>query len=318
MIDHRLIVLRTFAACGTVTAAAETLGYSPSAVSSQLREYQRTVGVPLVVKEGRGLRLTAAGRTLVERSDALVTLWEQIHGAVRGTAPGREPTRLRLGGFSSATGSLLSTVAAELSLRHPGIDVSITEAEPDHCIDLLTAERLDVAVTVAMQAAPDVNNRQIEQIPLLDDPLDVLLPADHPLAGRSSVRLEELAADPWVADHPGTTYRALFTTAFTAAGATPRIVHEVADWVSSMEIVSRGLGVGLVPRLVQLSSDLPVIRMPLDGPSAPRRRVLVMLRRSSRSHAIVEETVELLRRTADAGPTLTAGSAAPPDHRPDR
>lgn len=302
MIDHRLTVLRTFASCGTVTAAADILGYSPSAVSAQLREYQRAVGVPLVAREGRGLRLTSAGRTLVDRSDALVALWEDIRGEVRDATPGQEPTTLRLGGFSSATGALLSTVAARLHHDHPALDVTITEAEPDRCIDLLTAERLDVAVTVSMQAAPDTETSQIEQIPLLDDPLDVLLPADHPLAGRATVRLEELATDPWVADHPGTTYRALFTTAFTAAGATPRVVHEVADWVSSVEIVSRGLGVGLVPRLVQLSSDLPVVRVPLNGPSAPRRRVLVMLRRSSRAHALVAEAVDLLQRTAaDAG-----------------
>ncbi|AWT25691.1 MULTISPECIES: LysR family transcriptional regulator [Corynebacterium] len=299
MIDHRLTVLRTFATCGTVTEAASALGYSPSAVSSQIREYQRAVGIALVERDGRGLRLTAAGRILVEKSDELVTLWERIHGEAEDAAPGREPAALRLGGFSSATGALLSSVAASLHGSHPGLDVSITEAEPDRCIDLLTAERLDVAVTVAMQAAPDADNRRIEQFPLLDDPLDVLLPVDHPLADRSSVRLEELADDPWVADHPGTTYRALFTTAFTAAGATPRVVHEVADWVSSVEIVSRGLGVGLVPRLVQLSSDSPVVRKPLDGPSAPRRRVLVMLRRGSGSHPVIRETVQLLREAAD-------------------
>ncbi|MDN6814952.1 MAG: LysR family transcriptional regulator, partial [Corynebacterium variabile] len=176
MIDHRLTVLRTFASCGTVTAAADILGYSPSAVSAQLREYQRAVGVPLVAREGRGLRLTSAGRTLVDRSDALVALWEEIRGEVRDATPGQEPTTLRLGGFSSATGALLSTVAARLHHDHPALDVTITEAEPDRCIDLLTAERLDVAVTVSMQAAPDTETSQIEQIPLLDDPLDVLLP----------------------------------------------------------------------------------------------------------------------------------------------
>lgn len=320
MIDHRLTVFRTFAACGTVTAAAEALGFSPSAVSAQLREYQRALGVTLVTRKGRGLELTPAGAELAERSDELVELWDRIHGTVRRASSDSAPSLLRLGGFSTATGSLMSPVAERLRSTHPDLDVTITEADPERCIDLLTAERLDIAVTVAMQAGADVDNKRIEQIPLLDDPLDVLLPADHPLAGRDSVHLEELAGDPWVADHPGTTYRALFTTAFTAAGATPRVVHEVADWISSVSIVSRGLGVGLVPRLVRLDPNRDVVRMPLKGPSAPSRRVLLMLRRSSRSHQIFEEAVTVMKDVAAHyyGVPLNDGSADPRDRTADR
>ncbi|MGO1948827.1 MAG: LysR family transcriptional regulator [Mycobacteriaceae bacterium] len=323
MIDHRLTVFRTFAACGTVTAAADALGYSPSAVSAQLREYQRALGVHLVTRAGRGLELTAAGAELAARSDELTELWDRIHGSVRRTDPDSEPVLLRLGGFSTATGSLLLPVAARLHGAHPDLDITITEADPERCIDLLTAERLDIAVTVAMQAEPDVDNRRIEQLPLLDDPLDVLLPANHPLAGRASVDLGELAGDPWVADHPGTTYRALFTTAFTAAGATPRVVHEVSDWITTVSIVSGGLGVGLVPRLVRLDPNRDVVRMPLQGPSAPSRRILVMLRRSSRSHRIFEEAVDALQTVAggfgggaggDVGNDVSGGSGNPPDH----
>ncbi|WP_279403131.1 LysR family transcriptional regulator, partial [Arthrobacter sp. JCM 19049] len=65
MIDARLHTLRVFATCGTVAATAELTGYSPSAVSAQLRELQRSLGIELLVRDGRGVRLTAAGRHLV-------------------------------------------------------------------------------------------------------------------------------------------------------------------------------------------------------------------------------------------------------------
>ncbi|WP_029088256.1 LysR family transcriptional regulator [Brevibacterium album] len=305
MLDHRLTVLRTFAACGTVTAAAEALGYSASAVSSQLREYQRALGVRLVAKDGRGLRLTAAGAALVERADDLVALWEEIHGQVRDSDHEAAPALLRLGGFSTATASLLSPVAAHLRSVHSSLDVHIIEADPARCVDLLIAERLDMAVIVAMQATPELGESALEQLPLLDDPLDVIVPADHPLVGRRAVALEELAGDPWITDRPGTPYRALFVTAFTAAGATPRVAHQVSDWGSQESLVGNGLGVAFIPRLMRLSSDSGAVRIPLEGNTAPTRKILVVLRRGARSHQIFAEVLEALRETARSTHVLT-------------
>lgn len=305
MLDHRLTVLRTFAAQETIAATAEALGYSPSAVSAQLREYQRALGVRLLVKEGRGLRLTAAGAALVERTDDLVTQWEEVHAAVRDADDRLAPAIVRLGGFSTATGSLLSPVAAGLRARHPALEVHIIEADPARCVDLLTADRLDIAVIVAMQMTQELNERRVEQIPLLDDPLDVLVPADHPLAGRESVGLDELGGDPWITDRPGTPYRALFVTAFTAAGTIPRVVHQVSDWGSQEALVSDGLGVAFIPRLMRLSAESRAVRVPLHGPSAPSRRVLAIMRRGASSHSLFTEALAELRTAAEA--TRTSG-----------
>ncbi len=300
LLDHRLTVLRTFAARETISATAEALGYSPSAVSAQLREYQRALGVRLIVRDGRGLRLTAAGAALVERTDDLVTLWEETHAAVRDADQHLTPALVRLGGFSTATSSLLSPVAAHLKAVHPGLDVHIVEADPARCVDLLTADRLDIAVIVAMQMTQELNERRVEQIPLLDDPLDVLVPADHPLASRSSVGLEELGGDPWITDRPGTPYRALFVTAFAAAGVTPRVAHQVSDWGSQESLVGDGLGVAFIPRLMRLSGNTRAVRIPLHGPSAPSRRVLAVLRRGASTHSVFSEALEALRTTAEA------------------
>lgn len=309
MIDHRLTVLRTLAACGTVSAAAEALGYSASAVSSQLREYQRALGVTLVVRDGRGLALTEAGRRLVARSDELLALWEEIDARVRAAEGAAVPSALRMGGFSTATASLLSPVAAALRRDRPGLEVRITEADPARCLELLVADRLDLAIIVAMQSPARPEAPDLEQVPLLDDPLDLLLPADHPLSGEDELHLEDLGEEPWITDRPGTPYRALFATAFTAAGATPRVAHEVSDWGSQEALVADGLGVAFIPRLVPSGQQFRTVRVPLAGPSAPSRRVLAVMRRGARSSPLVAAAMGALERAVSAGDDPRPGTS---------
>ena len=105
MIDPRLKTLRVLARCGTVGATAELTGYSPSAVSAQLRELQRVLGMQLLTKDGRGVRLTATGRFLVAGSDAVIAEWERLRAAAL-EAGGQTQSRFGLGGFSSAAAQL--------------------------------------------------------------------------------------------------------------------------------------------------------------------------------------------------------------------
>lgn len=300
MLDHRLTVLRTFAACGSVTAAAEALDYSPSAVSAQLRGLQADLGLRLVEKDGRGLRLTPAGRRLVEESDGLFTHWEGVRAALAADG-GAEAEQLRLGGMSTATAALLAPVAVRLRAEAPGLGISIVEADPQRCFDLLLADRLDLAIVVSMQASAGAGDPRYERIALLDDPLDIMLPADHRLAGRESISLEEVGEEPWIAARPGTPYRALFIAAFTAAGTTPRVAHEVAEWDTEATLIEKGLGIGLVPRLARISSDYRVVRVPVAGPAAPHRRVVAAIRRGARERPLIARTVDALREQARDG-----------------
>jgi len=152
MIDVRLITLRVFSQCGTIGATAELTGYSPSAVSAQLRELQRALGMQLLTKDGRGVRLTATGRFLVAGSDSLIAEWERLRAAAMEAGDQVQP-RFGLGGFSTAAAQLLAPLAATLRSARPQLEVQVLEADPARCFDLLVAERVDLAVIVAMQAA---------------------------------------------------------------------------------------------------------------------------------------------------------------------
>lgn len=298
MIDPRLVTLRAFAQCGTVAATAQLLGYSASAVSGQLRELQRALGMTLLAKDGRGVRLTAAGRELVRRSDGLLAEWEAARAAAF-AAGGQTPAQFGIGGFSTAAAHLLAPLASRLHRRYPTLEVNVWEASPARCFELLVAERIDLAVVVSMQGQVLLEeDERFEKVTLLDDPLDVMVPADHPAAVRDSVALAELVGEPWITDRPDSPYRALFTAAFTSAGLSPRIAHEVTEWETAIAMVGAGIGVGLVPRLVSLAGHPDVSRVRLTGPERLSRKVIAAIRTGSRGAPLPEESIRLLREIA--------------------
>lgn len=298
MIDPRLTTLRVFARTGTVGATAELTGYSPSAVSAQLRELQRVLGMELLAKDGRGVRLTATGRFLVTGSDALMTEWERLRAAAL-QAGDQVQSHFGLGGFSTAAAQLLAPLAATLRTARPSVEVQVLEANPARCFDLLVAERIDLAVIVAMQADTYVEeDPRFEQTTLLNDPLDVILPSDHPLATRETVTLEELATEPWITEAPGSTYHSLFTAAFTAVGVTPRIAHEAVEWETQIAFVGAGLGVGLLPRLAPLGSAENVTRLRISGQGKPARRIVAAVRKGSLGSPLIKESLGILQGRA--------------------
>src|SRR6476620_11362093 len=282
MIDHRLHVLRVLAARGTVNGAAATLNYTPSAVSHQIRALSRELGVTLLTKEGRGVRLTPAARLLLARADELFARWEEIRAELAETGD-RSIGTLRLCGFSTAAATLLPYVVAPLRAIDPHCTVRIVEADPLECFDLLLTDGADVAVVVATPSLPPTGDPRFDQEPLLDDPLELLVPAGHPLANRRSVLLREAADEPWILDRPGRSYRQLVQTACAAAGFTPAIAHEASEWETGAALVGEGLAIA---------------RVPLRGEPTPARRILTSVRRGSRNQYAIAAALTALEEIA--------------------
>ena len=299
MIDHRLLVLQMVDAQGTVTGAAEALHYTPSAVSQQLRTLGRDLGVELVVSEGRGIRLTPAGRVLLERSHELLETWEEIRADVARTTDGGGAT-LRLCGFSTAAAALLPRVVTRVRDARPNCVVRVIEAEPAECFELLSADQADLAVVVATESIPSTADPRFDQKPLLKDPLDLLVPEGHPLASRPSVTLSDTSDELWISDRPGRPYHQLLLMTCAAAGFTPAVAHHATEWDTGAALVAAGLGICLVPRLAQLPMGYPVVRVPLSGDPAPSRHILTAVRRGSRDHPIITAAFVALEEVAQA------------------
>jgi DNA-binding transcriptional LysR family regulator len=295
MVDlRRLTALAAVAEHGTVTAAAAALHLTPSAVSQQIIQLSRELGVTLLRHEGRRVRLTPAALVLLKHGEILRAQWERARADLASHAAGVTGT-LRLCGVSSAVAALAAPAVTRLRQSHPRLETLITEEESADCYRLLLAEEADIAIVLPTPEAPPTTDARFEQHALLDDLLDLLVPVGHPLTQVDGVELTRVADEPWIAKvHNNDTY-ALLTVACAAAGFTPRITHQVKEWYAVSALVAEGLGVCLLPRLVPVPSTHRVVRVPLRGPTVPSRQMVASIRRGSATHPAVAAGLAALR-----------------------
>lgn len=299
MIDLRRVqVLRVLDQLGTVTAAAAALHLTPSAVSQQLRQLARDLDVALLEPDGRRVRLTPAAHALLRHADELAARWEEARAELT-AASGWAGAQLRLCGFPSSLDMVVVPAARDLAEREPRLTVHLSEVETTDAYERLLAGDVDIAVVVPHLDGPTAQDPRYELTALLDDRQDLVVPRDHPLAGRAEVALADAAREPWVLAAPGTCDQYdLTTVACIAAGFRPRVAHEVKEWAAVASVVAHGLGVSMIPRLVRVPTELPIARVPLRD--APRRRLLTCVRRGSAGQRHVALGLAALAAAAEA------------------
>lgn len=295
MIDSRLRLLQMVDQLGTVTAAAHALHYTPSAASYRLRQLATEHRVTLLEPYGRGIRLTAAAHILLRHAAILAAQAERAQAELAAAA--EEPGGVfTLCGFSTAATRLLPPVAARLRDERPEVEVRVIEAEPARCLDLLMTGDADVALVVATAEAPSESDPRFEQHALFDDPLDLIVPDDHPFTQRRRVTLRDARNERWILGRPDSAYHHLVDSACETAGFSPDVAHYADEWDTGTALVARHFGIILVPRLARVPSELPVARIPLHGDPAPIRRVISVTRRGSSSHPLVTGVLDDLAR----------------------
>ncbi|WP_153398633.1 LysR family transcriptional regulator [Ornithinicoccus halotolerans] len=302
MIDlRRLAALQAVAEHRTVTAAAQALHLTPSAVSQQLNQLAHEVGAPLLRHEGRGVRLTPEALVLLEHGALLRQQWERAKADL--ASLGEQVTgTLRMCGVSSAVAALAAPALARLREVHPRLDTLVLEEESAACYQLLLADEADLAVVLPTPQAPPATDARLEQHHLLEDPLDLLVPAGHRLARSEGVALTEAAGEAWIVKRHNNDSFALLSVACASAGFTPHVTHQVKEWYAVSAMVAAGFGVCLLPRLVPIPREHPVVRVPLRGRPVPARRVVACVRRGSVSHPVVAAGLEALRAAAAGAP----------------
>lgn len=298
MIDiRRLRVLRTVAEHGTITAAAGELHLTPSAVSQQIRQLARDLGVELLRHEGRRVKLTPAAHVLLDHGDAFSVQWERARSELAALADGVSGT-LRLCGVSSAIAALAGPAMALLRRSHPRVESRVREEESADCYRMLLADEADLAIVLPTPDAPPVSDPRFEQHPLLDDPQDLLVPVGHRLARPGGVELAEAAGEAWIVKRRNNDSYPLLTAACAAAGFTPHVSHEVKEWYAVSALVAEGFGVCLLPRMVPVPARQAVVRVPLRGRPVPSRRIVTCVRRGSADHPVVATGLSALREVA--------------------
>ncbi|WP_353813538.1 LysR family transcriptional regulator [Agromyces sp. SYSU T00266] len=306
MIDLEAVVaLRAVATNGSVAAAADALGFTPSAVSQQIKRLERGTRVALLERAGRGVVLTDAGRHLVTSSATVLADLERIEAdlhlagrgpGVDGAAARRITGEVRIGAFSTAVRGLLVDVLPRLRAEHPELRVPMRESEPWETIALVASGQRDLGIVhrwggVAL-AMPD----HLVETPLFTDVADVILRREHPLAlaGAAALTPQDLADEEWVATFDSTICRQWLRRLFDGVSNAPRIVHESMEFENHLELVRAGLGVALVPRLgrSQLPDDL--VAIPTVRPASVRG-VAAVHRRSQADSPALQAVLDAVR-----------------------
>ena len=292
MLDvRRLRTFREVALHGTIRGASQALSFTPSAVSQQVSALERELGVELLERTGRSVHLTAAGRVLVERSDAILAGLAETEAEVRSIA-GASPRALRIASFASAS----ATIVAD-AVRDSDLDVHILDADPQLGLARLRAGEVDVAILWEYDFVPLRRVGAIGLQRLLDDPVDVVVPRNHPAAGAKAIALADLADEPWVNSTVLSSCHPFLARACNAAGFEPRIAAETNDHRALHHLVASGVGLALVPQLSQLDLPPSLVARPI-APNPPKRRIHAAFRRGRERDPAVRLLRELLAATA--------------------
>jgi DNA-binding transcriptional LysR family regulator len=303
MIDNRLVMLSMIERHGTVTAAAHALHYSPSTVSHQIRQLASELGVTLLEQRGRNIRLTDAAQSLLRHVDAMSAEWE-LALAELGEHSDEVSGSLGLCGFSTAAGLLFPPTMTALHEQFPRLRTQTIEAEPGECFDFLLSGDADVGVVVAASDIPAGADVRFSQRFLVDDPLDLMVPLDHPLAERKSVTIADTASESWILGRPGTTYHQLVIASCAAAGFTPIIGHYANDWNTGTALVHGGFGICVATRLSRSQDLHPVRRIPLSGENAPSRQISAITRAGAEERKTIRFALDTL--TSETQRLMTA------------
>jgi DNA-binding transcriptional LysR family regulator len=267
------------------------------AVSHHIARLEAEVGTALVTRLGRGVRLTDAGLALVEHADAVLTRLTAAEEDVAAIA-GLRAGRVRLVTFPSGSATLMAGALTRLRAAHPGIEVSFEEAEPEDAIPRLRSGDADLVLAFSYAAVGGLDGRDLETVPLLQEPSHAIVHPGHEAAGdEPPIALERLAADTWIAGCERCRGHLLHLT--RAAGFTPDIAYATDDYVTVQSLVAAQLGVTLQPALALVAArrDDVTVR-PLAGD--PVRTVEVVMSAAERRPPAVLAMLGALREASAA------------------
>lgn len=301
----RLRVLHAIAVYGSLSAASEALHVTNSAVSQQLSKLEREVGQPLVERNGRGVRLTDAAQLLVEHTAEILSRVHKAEAdleAHRGEVNGH----LHLSATPTAVRGLAPQALALLREAHPGLRVEIHEEEPHESLPAMVRGDADLAMVVDWVGSPLTLPAGMSHAPIMEDIGDIALPADHPLAHRDLLSLDEILDLPWISWTRGSICDDWLRGVLSARGAEPRIVHQVEEHQTKLTLIAAGLGATVMPRLGRGPLPEGVRLVPVQP--ALVRQVYAFWRTDASRRPAIRAAVRALREAAETHETYADGT----------
>jgi DNA-binding transcriptional LysR family regulator len=258
--------LRYFVAvaeAGSLTRAAARLHIAQQSLSEQIRGLEGELGAPVFERSSRGMRLTDVGAVLLREARPVLAQAERAVEAARRAARG-EGVLLRVGCLASVANYVLPPVLRTFRARHPDVTLHVEDVSIADLVEGLRAGALDAG----LGRPPLIDDLETETV--LREPVAAVLPADHRLAGRSSLSLSELADEPWVLTPRKSwpPWHRQYDEDFARAGFRPRVVQRAATVQGLLALVAAGVGVTRLTLSARTLRDTGVAFVPLRGDEA--------------------------------------------------
>ena len=247
--------------------AARRLSMTQPPLSLSIRQLEEDVGARLFDRDSKGVRLTAAGLAFRPQAQALLARAEAARNLAREVSEGATG-RLRIGFVGSMLFRGLPALLERFQSAHERLDVVLIELNSQEQIDALVNDELDLGFIHTDQVPAPLRTHHVDT-----ERFVACLPESHPAAARRTVRLAQLADDPFVLFARGASpdYYARIIGLCHDAGFAPRVQHEVRHWLSVVAVVAQGMGVSIVPAPLQRSGIRGAVFRPLGGIRAGER-----------------------------------------------
>jgi DNA-binding transcriptional LysR family regulator len=274
---------------GGFTQAAQTLHISQSAVSKQVAQLEQALGQPLLERQASHLHLTAAGRIVLERGEALLRERQALLNELDDLGQ-MERGELRLGLPMLGSDALFAGLFAEYRRRHPNISIQLLEGGSR------TVEQAVHSGELELGGSLTPSDPAFEHQPFCNEPLDALLPTGHALAGLKQVDLVQLADTPFLLFQRGFVLNERLLKACQQEGFTPKEGGRSGQADFLVALVAAGQGVVLLPRVVAKALERPgVVRLPLRAPDYLRWDIAFIWRRGAYLSRAAQAWLELVR-----------------------
>ena len=265
---QRLRVLRAVALEGSFTKAAHTLAMTQPAVSQHINALERELGARLVDRTPTGATLTPEGAVTLRHALRVLQTVEETRREIDRLRSGRHDP-VRIAAFPTACAHLLPRATAEMRRREPNASFTFTECDADDAIRRVRTGEADVGIVYDYAAHPiDLAGLAVHH--LVDDPVVLVVPLDHPLSRSVVVDAAELADEPWIR---GTAYGCVesLNTVCGAAGFSPLVALDSSRYPTTLALVAAGHGVALVPESALHTPPAGVVTRTLRPQPPPRR-----------------------------------------------
>jgi DNA-binding transcriptional LysR family regulator len=295
MLDvRRLRLLRELSLRGTISAVAEALAFTPSAVSQQLSVLEREAGIVLLERTGRGVTLTPAAHNLVRHAEVVL---ERLERAAAELVDARQGLAgdLRVGTFPTAARAIVPSALSTLAGQHPGLVPRVSEIDPAAVAHALRAGELDVALIhdydfVSALAEPGLTTEMLCSE-------SMYLASTLPGEALDGSTLGQYKDEPWITAIPGTLCHSMTIRACQAAGFTPRVRHHIDEFATVLAFVAAGQGVALVPQLgaIDPPREIALTQLPIH------RRTMIAFRTGAGGHPAIASFAAALHTSVPKG-----------------